>query len=263
MTLHRFVKHSLLCGVLCLSQTSYGALGHYEEEEAVAQGLSGPVEQEPTSLGAPMTYREQISLQFGSLESFETAEDDADVANMDSWTDDQIESYYEEQLETTRDWLERATGRPEVLNLLNQYQVAAAKGKTKKSGMTALSCMAVAIQGEAGGEPYAGKVAVGETIMARAGGKSSRVCAAIFAKAQFESMAKGRLPKANAESLKAAKATLAKGGKCGYDHFINKKLQVRMGRKIPQWVRNFEKWKCATKTVGQHTFYSSCNCKRK
>lgn len=238
----------------------HASLDSQIEKEEI--GIELP-EQEPASLGAPMSSREQISLQFGALENFETPEDDTDVRDMESWTDDQIESFYEDQINTTREWLDRVTGRPEAANLLSEYQVAAAKGITKKSGMTALSCMAVAIHGEAAGEPYAGKVAVGETIMARAGGKSSRICAVIFAKAQFESMAKGRLPKANAESIKAAKATLAKGGRCGYDHFINKKLQVRMGRKIPKWVHNFEKWKCATKNVGQHTFYSSCNCKRK
>lgn len=223
--------------------------------------ISAPVAQASNfslSLGEPLSMEEEQFLENSPFAELETVEDSMTASDdLSVWTDDQIENVYGDDLEFTRSILEEVTNNP-FFGMSRDFMA----NKNKKGQMSALSCMALAIQGEAGAEPYAGKVAVGETIMARAKGQASKVCSVIFAKAQFESMSK-RVPKPNADSVRAAKAALAKGGKCGYDHFINKKLQRKLGRKIPQWVRNFEKWGCATKTIGQHTFYSSCNCKRK
>lgn len=258
-----FMSGAVVMGVLGLSMSATASLGQSKSSASGRAVISQTGTYEVASLegfGAPLTLAEEQLLMQGPLSQLETEIDSISPNDdLSSWTDDQIESTYSDQMNETREWMNRLIRNKNFLNEMTRHGVAA-KGGGK--GMSALSCMSLAIQGEAGAEPYAGKVAVGETIMARAKGNASRVCAVIFAKAQFESMTK-RVPKPNADSVRAAKAVLQKGGACGYDHFLNKKLQRRLGRPIPKWVHNFERWGCASKTIGQHTFYSSCNCKRK
>lgn len=212
------------------------------------------------SIGQPQTLQMEMVENSGPLANFETIEDILpEGASIDGWTDDQVENFYKDQLDFTNYWMDRVQESAQNLNYLGRYETA---GKGGRAGLSAIACMSLAIQGEAGAEPMAGKLAVAETVMARAKGRADRVCSVVFAHAQFESLANGRRKSPNAECVRAAHATIKKGGKCGFDHFINKKLQRQMGRAIPRWVINFERKGCATKRVRAHTFYSSCNCKR-
>ena len=45
-------------------------------------------------------------------------------------------------------------------------------------------------------------------------------------------------------TLRIAEAAIRRGGGCGFDHFLNKSLQRRLGRAIPSWARDFERRGC-------------------
>lgn len=214
------------------------------------------------SIGFPDTM-EVFNFQNSVLADLETAVDslptDVDPSTL---TDEQLENYYDSELNFVESLLSEVRGRPEVVAQLGWVLEANAKKTGGRQGMSALTCMAVALEGEAGGEPAAGKAAVAETIMTRAGGNPSRVCSVVFARAQFEAMTKPK-KKPSAETLRIARAAVNSGKKCGFDHFINKSLQLELGRKMPTWVYNFERRGCRSAKIGQHTFYSACSCKRK
>lgn len=212
-----------------------------------------------TSLGEPET-NESLILE-DEISQHLVVEDDVFGQGEDfsQLSDKEIEDAYADDLESLNTAIDTfaQTGL-----LVPQETMLAAKTKKKGGGgMSGMSCLGLGIQGEAGGESHEGMVAVGRTLLRRAGGSIAKVCSALFARGQFESMQK-RNRKVSAASLRAAQASVA-AGSWPYDHFINKVLQRRMGRKIPQWVRNFEKWGCLVKNVGAHTFYASKNCKRK
>jgi hypothetical protein len=258
----------LMTGAVLFSQSGLTAAMSSEEQSLLRSSV-------PTmSLVKGQSIGEPVSLDLAVLENsgpFAKLRTKVDLANQNvdfsQWSDDQIEEFYRDSVNTTNRLLDEVARNPRLADAIGNYLVAEADaGASKpddKSQMTSMSCMAAAIQGEAGAESMEGKLLVGETVMARAGGQAEKVCAVIFARAQFESMTK-RVKAVNADSLKAAKMTLEKpAGQCGYDHFINKKLQRKLGRKIPKWVRNFEKWGCTTKEEGGHTFYKSCECKNK
>ncbi len=217
-----------------------------------------------TGFGGPDSLAVSLSMENGPLATFETPDDNgnADV-DLNGLTDDQVEALYNDDLQFTQDQLDKVVSGQESLDMLGTNQVASRKKNAGHASMSALTCLAVAIQGEAGGESDLGKKAVANVVLARAGGSSGRVCGAVFARAQFESMDGRHRAKVSAASLRAAKQALSgKGGRCAYpgDHFINKNLQRKLGRPIPCWVRNFESWGCKGTKVGQQIFYNSCKC---
>jgi hypothetical protein len=257
----------VFAGLLVASQVA-GARSYIEEDRTslkssarsdVRMSLAMPAGQ---SLGEPESERIHMMLNYGPLANFSTGTGLPPAGqSFDQMSDAEIEELYRQDLAFTEHWLNQAAANPEALSYLGQSAYAhnsdASPGGPR---MSALSCMAVAIHGEAAGEPMAGKLAVGETIMVRAGGRPDRVCSVVFARAQFESMTK-RQGQAGADSLRAAEISLQRGPGCGLDHFINKRLQLQLGRKIPKWVHNFENRGCMKREIGQHTFYSSCNCR--
>lgn len=211
------------------------------------------------SLGEPESMDVGTLIGGQSLIDFETSEDGLlPGENFAVMTDEQLELHYSSAMRETNFWLDKVAADASKLEEMTSTMVAA-KGTTKQSGMSAVTCMAAAIQGEAGGESSAGKAAVGAAIMSRAGGSPAHVCSAVFSRAQFESMRK-RSRIVNADSLRAAKVAINSNGKCTYDHFINLNLQRQMGRKVPCWVKNFRAWHCPSKQIGGHTFFMSCGC---
>ena len=241
-------------------------LSAYEAEE----DAGGEETNEGTSaVGSPMKPEAQALLD-GALRDFET---DAYEAREGDQTDEDIINSQEEAIRDTLDWLERSGRDSNELNTLSELfteeqgtaygimkRPVRRPGRPKMSGLT---CLAVGIEGEAGGESEAGKRAVAITIMRRAKGNPGRVCAVIFASHQFESIGR-RLPRPSASSMRVAMSVIKSGvGKtCTWDHFIAKSLQRRLGRKIPAWVRDFERRGCAHKRIGNQDYYASCNCKR-
>jgi hypothetical protein len=210
------------------------------------------------SLGAPesedaVELEEQIA-QYLQVDDKESSEKD-----FTQWSDAELEEVYSSEWDSINVALDTFSTLGVLEN--SQTSVMGAAKKKKSGGMSGMACLGLGIQGEAGGESLQGMIAVGRTILKRAGGSMGRVCAALFARSQFESMQK-RNRKVSAASLRAAQQS-AKLGSWPYDHFINKVLQRKMGRKIPKWVVNFERRGCLVKNVGLHTFYASQNCKRK
>lgn len=242
------IKHSLFIALFALSQTALAAVSFSTpiRMQQLPQGVS---------IGFPETAETELAQEFfrRGLQTGLGFENE----DLKSWTDDQIENRFQDEIDLTYELMERAALDP-VDAIISGGQIEAARGS---GGMSSLTCMAIAIQGEAGGESAAGKAAVAETIMSRAKGEASRVCSVVFARAQFEAMSK-KAKKPSAETMRIAQDALKRGNKCGFDHFINKKLQLSLGRKIPTWVHEFERRGCRTQKIGLHTFYSSCNCKR-
>jgi hypothetical protein len=254
----------VLSAILCTQLAS--ATSAAKLDEATASPADPPLTRDvlpvgPLSFGEPETLGSLIYREEGPFGNLETPVDDlASEENIDMWTDAQIETHYRAAWELTNEILDQPATSGAAKRM--GYYTAASLGNTGRSGISAMTCMGVAIQGEAGGEPQSGKVAVGETIMARAKGIPSRICAVVFAGGQFESMLH-RMRKVSADSLRAAHSTISERPKtCGFDYFLNKGLQLRLKRSIPEWVHNFEREGCASKIEGQQTFYSSCNCRR-
>jgi hypothetical protein len=256
--------------VVLLTTVSLMACGQSSEEAGVVGSL-GVTELRGTSLGEP-EGAESLFRQDYIEQSFETGEDvlSADE-NIDDMSDEEIEQVYAEQWETVNAVMDEMEGEESILPRVNLAMMSAAttkkittkkksSTKSKGSGMSGMACLGLGIQGEAGGESREGMVAVGRTLLNRAGGNLGRVCAALFAKAQFESMQK-RSRKVSAASLRAAQQ-VAKLGSWIYDHFLNKVLQRKLGRKIPTWAVKFERKGCSSKKVGGHTFYASKHCGR-
>lgn len=207
------------------------------------------------SLGEPET-QESLALEDQIAEHLSVREETVEeMEDFSSLTDKDLESMYGE------DWkhLNQALDEFSVSGMFVKESVMGA-AKSKKRGMSGMSCLGLGIQGEAGGESSEGMIAVGRTLLRRADGNIGKVCSALFARGQFESMQK-RNRAVSSASLRAAQQAI-KLGSWPYDHFINKRLQLRLGRKIPQWVRNFERHGCLVKNVGEHTFYASKSCKR-
>ncbi len=213
-----------------------------------------------SSVGEPETL-EMILFEDDNF-GFETIEDSA-PANEDisKWSERKIFRHYQQEIDQTNFWLDQVRKSPQEIARLN-HDVEIAKRSVRRRGprMSGLTCMAIAIQGEAGGEPAAGKAAVAQTIMTRAGGNPARICSVVFARAQFEAMAK-RARQPSAETMKVAQAAIRRGKKCGFDHFINKRLQRSLGRRIPSWVFTFERRGCLHRRIGLQDYYSSCNCR--
>ncbi len=212
------------------------------------------------SMGEPEPLFFQIMQESGELEALQT--ENGVVPHFDELSDEQIYQIYGEQWQWTQDVLDSVLFTPEG-PIFGLVSTMASKNKSSRNtSLSSVTCLAMGIHGEARGEPMSGKLAVGETLMIRAGGKSNRICAALFARGQFESARKNR--GFSAEAMRAAKATLAKKiSSCGFDYFYNKKLQKQLKRRTPDWVLNFERRGCAQKKVGLHTFYSSCKCGKK
>jgi hypothetical protein len=256
-------------GLLVGSQVA-GAKSYVSEDisgwraQNSASGQMNPFLAIGTSIGEPESERIRMMLSYGPLSRLSTGTGLLpEGQSFDQISDADLEAIYRQDLEFTEYWLNRTAADPEALNSIGESVYAhdtRQGGVTQGPKMTALSCMAVAIHGEAAGEPMAGKLAVGETIMVRAGGRADRVCSVVFARAQFETMT-NRQGQVGADSLRAAEVSLQRGPGCGLDHFINKRLQLQLGRKIPTWVHNFERRGCLKREIGQHTFYSSCNCR--
>ncbi len=215
---------------------------------------------EGESVGSPNSLQVEFFENSGPLANLETITDILpDDEGIEGWSDAQVEEFYRDQLDFAQYWLDRVQESALNLNHIGEYQTAGSGGR---AGLSAIACMSLVIQGEAGGEPMAGKIAVGETVMARAKGNPAKVCSVVFARGQFESMTK-RKRKPSADCVRAAHTTIKKGGKCGYDYFLSKSLQRALGRRIPTWAISFERRGCASKKIGVHTFYSSCNCRRR
>lgn len=249
-------------------KTFFGASNYKIADHTLAQ-LNSSDPEDIGSFGQPDSLAAQLLQESDALVNLITIEDTVpEGENIDNWTDEQVEAFYYDDLEFTNDWLDRVQQNSASLVDVGTSMEATiprtkARKKSRRSGMSAMSCMAAAIQGEAGAESAAGKKLVGAAIMRRAGGSAARVCQVVFANSQFESMDGRRRRAPSAASIRAAKSALALGGKCTYDHFINKKLQRDLGRKIPQWVRNFERWGCRSTKIGGHHAYASCDCKRR
>jgi Cell Wall Hydrolase len=214
-----------------------------------------------------------------TLRDLVTPDSSLQGGNLAGLSGEQLLALEHDSIRDTLDLLEATAGdNAKLVNLNALYsQDAAASASTSSSyglfsaadsarrpRMSALSCLATAIEGEAGGEPLAGKRAVAQTIMDRAGGSAGRVCAVIFAAHQFESMDKRHLPAPSAECMQVAREALGshEGKSCGFDYFIAKSLQRALHRQIPDWVRDFQRRGCLHKRIGEQDYYSSCNCKR-
>jgi len=260
------VKNRLLAAMILFGTSAYAALPG--DDAVLTQGvdeirIAPKFFEKPhrdESIGAPPSMELEIILH-DKLADFETpatlvAEDE----DTEQWSDERFLEFYRDEIGATAFWIHRIASSPDAINQLGEEQIAAQRFKARPK-MSGVSCMAVAIQGEAGGESAAGKAAVAETIMSRAGGNPARVCAVVFAYAQFEAMTK-RLLRPSAETLRIAQAAIRRGKGCGFDHFLNKSLQRSLGRAIPSWVRNLERRGCRHKKIGQQDYYSSCHCAR-
>lgn len=193
---------------------------------------------------------------------FETDEDSTpNRESLTKWSDKKIERHFRDEVDNVNYWLDQLAASEDGVSRFQKdveaAQRSARPGRTKMSGLT---CLAIAIQGEAGGEPAAGKAAVAETILTRAGGNPARICSVVFAHAQFEAMTK-RARQPSAETMRVAQAAIKNPKSCGFDHFINKRLQLSLGRKIPSWVISYQKRGCRHAKIGQQDYYSSCSCK--
>lgn len=247
-----FKKEIYFCVIASLLIAACGA------REGTDHNIAGAISLEQVqgqSLGEPETTESQ-AIEEQILHSLTVREElDAEPQDFSQLTDEELEAIYREEWEELNSALDVFA----LTGIITAESVMGA-AKSKKGGMSGMSCLGLGIQGEAGGESSAGMVAVGRTLLRRAGGNINKVCSALFARGQFESMQK-RNRQVSAASMRAAQESV-KQGSWPYDHFINKRLQLRLGRKIPAWVRTFERKGCLTKNVGEHTFYASKNCKR-
>ena len=259
-------RKRLLAATLLLGTTAYAALPGDDADlvkgvDAVRTAIDSfkrPPEDE--SIGAPPSDRFWLTLH-DRLATFETpATPVPEDEDTERWSDEKLLGFFKDEIDATSLWLDKVAASPDAVKDLGGEQIAA-KGFKARPKMSGVTCMAIAIQGEAGGEPAAGKAAVAQTIMSRAGGSPARVCAVVFAYGQFEAMRK-RLPRPSAESLRVAQAAIRKGRGCGFDHFLNKSLQRSLGRAIPSWAVDFERRGCLHKKIGQQDYYSSCHCAR-
>lgn len=229
----------------------------YANVDTVAASLQVSSLEDGQSLGDPQTEDTQ-HIENEIAERLVLKEDTfSNTEDFSHLNDQELEEAYGDEWNSLNDAIDSfaTTGvfAPQETSIMG----AAKRG----GGMSGMSCLGLGIQGEAGGESMEGMIAVGRTLLRRAGGNMGKVCSALFARGQFESMMK-RPRKVSAASLRAAQQS-AKLGSWPYDHFINKVLQRKLGRKIPAWVIKFEKRGCLVKNVGLHTFYASQNCKRK
>lgn len=250
-----FKKELNVCLLSALFIVACGQ-NHTNTESLAVSLQSAPISGD--SLGEPesedsLALEEEIA-QHIKLENEEFAEED-----FSRLSDKELEDVYASEWDSINGAIDMFA----TTGVLIQPEPSVMGAAKKKSGggMSGMACLGLGIQGEAGGESLEGMIAVGRTLLNRAGGSMGRVCAALFARGQFESMQK-RNRKVSGASMRAAQQA-AKLGSWPYDHFINKVLQRKMGRKIPKWVINFERRGCLIKNVGLHTFYASKNCKRK
>ena len=213
------------------------------------------------SVGEPETL-ETILFEDDNF-AFETIDDSVPKKeDLSKWSDKKIFRHYQQEIDRTNFWLDQVRKSPQEITRLNHdVEVARRSFRPQRLRMSGLTCLAIAIQGEAGGEPAAGKAAVAQTIMTRAQGNPARVCSVIFARAQFEAMVK-RARQPSAETMRVARSAIRSGKKCGFDHFINKRLQLALGRRIPSWVHTFERRGCYHRRIARQDYYSSCNCRR-
>lgn len=242
------MKTRYLLAVLPLALTAQMALAHSKLQKG-------------RSIGDAETLDSVLFNEDNGLD-FETDEDSTpNRESLTKWSDQKIERQFREEVDNVNYWLDQLAGSEDGVSRfardVEAAQRTAKPGRTKMSGLT---CLAIAIQGEAGGEPTAGKAAVAETIITRAGGNPARICSVVFAHAQFEAMTKRRR-QPTAETMRVAQAAIKRPKACGFDHFINKSLQRKLGRKIPSWVTHYEKRGCRHAKIGLQDYYSSCNCK--
>jgi len=218
--------------------------------------------------GAPMAeaQAEKTEMPSGvsiSSPEFETAIDTAPAgSDLSKWSDREIFSHYQSEIDNINFWLDEIERSELALLRLHQDMAAFQKGIwiSPRVRMSGLTCLAIAIENEAGGEPAAGKAATAETIITRARGNPSRICSVVFARGQYEGM-KRRARQPTAETMRIAHAAIQHPKACGFDHFINKALQLKLGRRIPAWVFAFERRGCRHAKIGKHDYYSSCDCK--
>jgi N-acetylmuramoyl-L-alanine amidase len=111
-----------------------------------------------------------------------------------------------------------------------------------------LDVMSRIIEAEAGGEPYQGKIAVGQVIMNRvAAHYGSSIEAVVYAPHQFSPVANGTINNpASDESIRAAKEVLStyKGDPNGILYFYNP------SKTSDQWIRT----RTVVETIGNHIF---------
>lgn len=213
------------------------------------------------SFGEPESL-EMILFHENNNLDFETDEDSTpNGENLKNWSDAKIQSHFQQEVDNVNFWMDELArsdqGASRFAHDVEAAQRTSIPGRTKMSGLT---CLAIAVEGEAGGEPAAGKAAVAQTIMTRAGGNPARVCSVVFAHAQFEAMTK-RPRQPSADTMRAAQAAINNHRSCGFDHFINRSLQLSLHRKIPSWVSYYQKHGCRHAKIGEQDYYSSCDCK--